>query len=298
MNDVNRRQLVQPTVLAGTDDAPSSGSAAESSAAAPGVTVAEENISAFVPESAAPKGDQTIALVTGATRGIGLETARQLAAKGVFVLMGARDLIVGESRAAALRSTGFNVHAIELDLDNLATVERAASMIEVRYGRLDILVNNAGISMIGEGDGLPGVVSLDAIRRTFNTNFVGTVLVTQKMLQLLRKSPRGRIVNVSSTVGSLGVASDENSKSAHHAFLAYAASKASLNMLTILLAHELGGTAIKVNSVCPGYVMTDMNHGNGDLTVEQGAEPSVRYALLDDDGPTGGFFAADGPRLW
>lgn len=240
--------------------------------------------------------DRKIALVTGATRGLGLETVRQLAAKGVRVLLGARNLEAGEAKAAKFRADGFDVQAIALDLDDAATVERAAKTIEAKYGRLDILINNAGIFL--GGDGVTSSADFQAIQRTFNTNFLGTVMVTQAMLPLVKKSRQGRIVNVSSTIGSLAVSADPNSADPNHAFLGYAASKAALNMMTVQLAHELRNTSVKVNSICPGFVKTDMNNGEGAVTVEEGVTATMRYALLGEDGPSGGFFDSSGHIPW
>jgi NAD(P)-dependent dehydrogenase (short-subunit alcohol dehydrogenase family) len=241
------------------------------------------------------KTDRKIALVTGATRGLGLETARQLAARGVHVLLGARNPATGEAKAAALRAIGLDVHSLILDLDEEETIRLAAKQIEQSCGRLDILINNAGI-FLGDRDGLPSVADPEAVRRTIDLNFIATLRVTQHMLPLLRKSHSGRIVNVSSGVGSLAVNADLDNTGPR--WLGYSASKAALNLLTIQLAHELRATSIKVNSICPGYVKTDMNNGEGLLSVEQGAQASIRFALLGDEGPSGGFFGADSPKAW
>lgn len=241
------------------------------------------------------QSDRKVALVTGATRGIGLETVRQLARRGLRVLLGARDLERGKARAAELTSEGLDVQAIRIDLEDEATIAAAARQIEQEHGRLDVLVNNAGI--VVEGDGFPTKPSAAVLRKTMDTNFIGTVLVTQAMLPLLRRSPRGRIVNVSSTVGSLWWNADPQNPLPDNKWLGYAASKAAVNMLTVDLAYELRDTPIKVNAVCPGYVKTDLSP-NGYLTVEEGARAPVHYGLLGDDGPSGGFFTVDGPQHW
>ncbi|MBR1227679.1 MULTISPECIES: SDR family oxidoreductase [unclassified Bradyrhizobium] len=240
---------------------------------------------------------EKIALVTGATRGLGFETVRQLARKGVFVLLGARDLAAGQEKAEALRSEGLAVDAIEIDLNRPDTIDAAASTIDARFGKLDILVNNAGILLL-DTDDFPSVAPLETLRESYDVNFIGTVIVTQKLLPLIRKASSGRIVNLSSSVGSLWWTGDINNPNPGVKWLGYAASKAAVNMLTVQLAFELKDTPIKVNSVCPGYVMTDLNRGGGYITIEDGVKASVKYALLDDAGPTGQFFNIDGPINW
>lgn len=240
---------------------------------------------------------QKIALVTGATRGLGFETARQLGREGVFILLGARDLASGKEKADALRAEGLAVEAIEIDLNRPDTIDAAASSIGERFGRLDILINNAGILLL-DTDDFPGVVATDAMRETLEVNFIGTVIVTQKMLPLIRQAASGRIVNLSSSVGSLWWNGDPGNPNPHVKWLGYAASKAAVNMLTVQLAFELRDTPIKVNSICPGYVMTDLNRGSGYVTIEDGVKASVKYALLDDAGPSGRFFNTQGPINW
>ncbi|MEO9340495.1 SDR family oxidoreductase [Mesorhizobium sp. SB112] len=240
---------------------------------------------------------EKIALITGATRGLGFETARQLARKGVFVLLGARDLDAGREKAEALRTEGLAVEAIEIDLNRPETIDTAASTIAERFGRLDILVNNAGILLL-DTDDFPSVAPTQTLRESFEVNFIGTVLVTQKMLPVIRKATSGRIVNLSSSVGSLWWNGDSANPTPDVKWLGYAASKAALNMLTVQLAFELRDTPIKVNSVCPGYVMTDLNKGGGYVTIEDGVQASVKYALLDDAGPSGQFFNIEGPIRW
>jgi NAD(P)-dependent dehydrogenase (short-subunit alcohol dehydrogenase family) len=240
---------------------------------------------------------EKIALVTGATRGLGFETVRQLARNGVFVLLGARDLAIGQEKAEALRAQGLAVEAIEIDLNRPETIDAAASTVDEQFGRLDILVNNAGILML-DTDDFPSVAALQTLRETLDVNFIRTVIVTQKLLPLIRKASSGRIVNLSSSVGSLWWNGDPGNPSPNVKWLGYAASKAALNMLTVQLAFELRDTPIKVNSVCPGYVMTDLNKGGGYVTIEDGVRASVKYALLDDTGPTGQFFNTDGPINW
>jgi NAD(P)-dependent dehydrogenase (short-subunit alcohol dehydrogenase family) len=205
--------------------------------------------------------DIRIALVTGANKGIGLEIARQLGMQGMRVLVGARDQDRGQAAAAALAHEGISARDVQLDLTEPATIGSAAADIEAREGRLDILINNAGIT--SSGDGSPGTADLEAVRRTFDTNFFGTLAVTQAMLPLLKRSPSGRIVNVSSGLGSLAYNSDPNSEYAAYRFIGYNTSKAALNMLTVQLAAELKDLGIKVNSADPGYTATDLNRHRG-----------------------------------
>ena len=237
-----------------------------------------------------------IALVTGANRGIGFEVARQLAAAGCTVLLGARNKALGEEAGATLKSEGCDVRYFPIDLDDAAVIAAAAREIEKDFSRLDILVNNAGIA--AQGDGLPSSSSLDAIERDFRVNFLGTVAVTQAMLPLLRKASSARIVNVSSGLGSLTKSGDPAWTHVAAKYLGYAASKAALNMLTVQLAYELQGTSIKVNSVDPGYTATDLNQHRGTQSIPEGAAEIIRCTLLPDDGPTGTFSNAQGVVPW
>ena len=237
-----------------------------------------------------------IALVTGANKGIGFEVARQLALSGCTVLLGARNRVLGEEAAARLKGEGGDVRYLAIDLEDSATIANAAQAIDADFGHLDILVNNAGI--VVQGDGMPSSSSLDAIERTFRVNFLGSVAVTQAMLPLLRKAPSAGIVNVSSGLGSLTKSGDPAWTHVAAKYLGYAASKAALNMLTVQLAWELRDTAIKVNSVDPGYTATDLNHHQGTQTIPEGAAEIIRLALLADDGPTGTFSNTQGIIPW
>ena len=237
-----------------------------------------------------------IALVTGANKGIGLEIARQLAQAGHRVLLGARAPERGTAAAAGLAEEGLDVRFVPLDLADPASIDAAASWIEAEVGRLDVLVNNAGIAV--PGDALPGSASLEAVRRTFDTNFFGTLAVTQAMLPLLRKSAAGRIVNVSSGLGSLTLNADPTWDFAAVKPIGYNASKAAMNMMTVQLAAELQDAGIKVNSADPGFTATDLNDHRGHQTAPEGAAAAVRLALLPDDGPTGGFFSAERAEPW
>jgi len=237
-----------------------------------------------------------IALITGANKGIGFETARQIAKTGATVLLGARNAALGEEAAAKLRAENLDVHFLPIDITKVDTIAAAAQTIAADFGHLDILVNNAGIAV--PGDGAPSTVTLDVIHRTLDTNFIGAVAVTQAMLPLLRKSSSARIVNVSSGLGSLTQQGDPNYGFSFAKFLAYSASKAALNMFTVHLAHELRETTIKVNSSDPGYTATDLNHNSGHQTIPEGAAETIRLALLPDDGPTGTYSDSAGIVPW
>ena len=228
-----------------------------------------------------------IALVTGATRGIGLETVRQLAAAGVHTLLAGRDRGKAVEAALKLQADGLPVEAIALDVTDADSVLLAANQVRERHGRLDILVNNAGVFR-DAFDRTPSEQSLSAWRDTFDTNLFGVIATTQAFLPLLHASDAGRIVNVSSLLGSLAEHQDPASAIYEYKVPAYNVSKTALNAWTVHLAHELRATPIKVNAIHPGSVKTDMN-ANGDLDIETGAKSSVEMALLGADGPTGSF---------
>ncbi len=228
-----------------------------------------------------------IALVTGATRGIGLETVRQLAAQGVHTLLAGRDRGRAVDAALKLQAEGLPVEAIALDVTDQASIDAAAAEVERKHGRLDILVNNAGIFR-EDFERAPSSQPLQAWRETFDTNLFGLVATTQAFLPLLRKSPAGRIVNLSSSLASLALHTDPDSDIYALKVPAYDASKTAVNAWTVHLAHELRDTPIKVNAVDPGSVKTDMN-AHGELDVATGAKGSVMMALLDASGPTGSY---------
>ncbi|WP_239018127.1 SDR family oxidoreductase [Sphingomonas flavalba] len=237
-----------------------------------------------------------IALVTGANKGIGFEIARQLAEAGVTILLGARNFERGKTAAADLSSAGLSAEYIKLDLNDESSIAAAAAEIAAKHERLDILVNNAGI--VDAADGPPSTASTTAVRRIMETNFIGTLAVTQAMLPLLRKSQAGRIVNLATTLGSLTINGDPSSPYYSSRLIGYNASKAALNMLTVQLAAELKGTPIVVNSVCPGYVKTDLTGNSGFMTPEEGARLPVEYALLGQDAVSGCFVEPDGDTPW
>lgn len=228
-----------------------------------------------------------IALVTGATRGIGFETVRQLASQGVHVLLAGRDRSKAVEASLKLQSEGLSVEAIALDVTQPASIAAAAKDVAQKHGRLDILVNNAGVFR-DDMQRKPSEQSLETWRETFDTNVFGVVATTQAFLPLLKLAPSARIVNVSSLLGSVAANADPASPIYDFKVPAYNVSKSAVNAWTVQLAHELRDTKIKVNAVHPGSVKTDMNAG-GELDVADGAKTSVRMALLDDAGQSGGF---------
>lgn len=231
-----------------------------------------------------------VALISGANKGIGLETARQLGKQGVTILVGARDLAKGEAAAAELKKEGVDAIPVKFDVVDSADIKAAVEKVEKDFGKLDILINNAGVMFEPIGGNNTSTVSEDLVRRTFDTNFFSAVAVTQAFLPLLKKSDAGRIVNVSSILGSLTLHATEGSPIYEAKALAYDASKAALNSFTVHLAHELKGTNIKVNSAHPGWVKTDMGTDAAPMDVVDGAKTEVELATLGANGPTGGFF--------
>jgi len=228
----------------------------------------------------------TIALVTGANRGIGLATARQFGARGWTVLVAARDAARGREAERALRAEGADARFVPLDVIDEASVAAAAELVEREYGQLDVLVNNAGI-VRADGSALPSETTLATLREVYETNVFGVVAVTNAFLPLLRKAPAARIVNVSSEVGSIAAMTDPQGALSELTSVPYPSSKAALNMVTAMYAKELRDTAIKVNAANPGYCATDFNHHSGFRTAEEGAEVSVHLATLPADGPSG-----------
>ncbi len=229
-----------------------------------------------------------VALITGANKGIGLETARQLGQQGIKVLIGARNEERGKEAEAKLKSEGIDAEYIHLDLADEKSHSEAAKYIDEKFGKLDILVNNAGIWLEGPEVKSASNVSLDVFRKTFDTNFFDQIKITQTFLPLVKKSEAGRIVNLSSALGSNALHADPSSQIWNFKVPAYDASKAALNSYTIHLAYELKDTPIKVNAVHPGSVGTDMNI-NGELGLAEGAQTSVEMATLPADGFTGKF---------
>jgi NAD(P)-dependent dehydrogenase (short-subunit alcohol dehydrogenase family) len=229
-----------------------------------------------------------IALITGANKGIGLETARLLGAQDMTVLVGARDVERGRAAAQTLRDSGADARFVQLDVTDAKSVQQAAEWIETEFGRLDVLVNNAGTSSVARRGFPPSQTSLADMRAVYEINVFGVVAVTNAMLPLLRQAPAARIVNVSSEVGSITAESDPaHPLSQMPASVQYPSSKAALNMITVMYAKELRDTPIKVNAANPGFTATDFNDHRGFRTAAEGAEPTVYLATLPDDGPSG-----------
>jgi NAD(P)-dependent dehydrogenase (short-subunit alcohol dehydrogenase family) len=234
-----------------------------------------------------------VALITGANKGIGYEVAHQLGVQGMTVLVGARDPRRGTEAEAALRALGVDAHHVALDVTDDESIAQAAKHIEEEYGRLDVLVNNAAITGGSWGEG-PSQTALSTLRQVYETNVFGVVAVTNAMLPLLRRAPAGRIVNVSSEVGSINATLDPEGPLWHMVGIPYTSSKTALNMITAQYAKELWATPIKVNAANPGYCATDLNNNSGFRTPAQGAEAIVHLATLPGDGPTGSFYG----HLW
>jgi NAD(P)-dependent dehydrogenase (short-subunit alcohol dehydrogenase family) len=235
------------------------------------------------------KPSKKVALITGANKGIGYEIARQLGSQGITVYIGSRNESRGITSVNRLVTEGIDARPVIIDLNDSGSIDDAARMIKTEHGYLDILVNNAGI--IDPADSSPGSTSINAIKRTFETNFFGTFMVTQAMLPLLLCASNARIVNISSGLGSLTLNQDPDWEFADTKLIGYNSSKAALNMLTVQLAWELRNTSIKVNSANPNFTDTELVPGaHGGRPVSDGARTAVGLALLAEDGPSGGFF--------
>ncbi|QDQ98824.1 SDR family NAD(P)-dependent oxidoreductase [Tomitella fengzijianii] len=240
-----------------------------------------------------------IALVTGGNKGIGREIAAQLAGQGHTVIIGARSQERGDKTAAELRALGGEVTSVALDVTDSESVAAAAAAVKARHGRLDALINNAGIShqpgadFIGQ---LPGSADVDHVRHVFETNVFGVITVTSAFLPLLRASDAPRIVNISSSAGSLAAISDFSNTDP--IALGYVPSKTALTAVTMMYARDLHAEGILVNAVCPGFVATDLNDHHGTGTPQDGARQAVAMATIAADGPTGTFTDSAGPVAW
>ena len=241
-----------------------------------------------------------IALITGANKGIGLETARQLGKEGVTIIAAARNKEKGIAATEQLKSDGIDAEFLQLDVDNDADIQFAYDYISNKYGKLDILVNNAGIQVESTEWGInnTATISEKALRETLDTNFFNVVKLTNTLLPLIRKSENGRIVNLSSILGSLNLHSDPNSPIYSSKLFAYDTSKTALNSYTVHLAAALADTNIKVNSVHPGWVKTDMGTDAAPMEIIDGAKTSVALSLLEADGPTGKYIHLGNELPW
>ena len=240
---------------------------------------------------------QQIAIITGANKGIGLETARQFGNDGMHVIIAARNLEAANRAAEVLTAEGISAAPLQLDVTDKNSIEAAVERVSAQYDHLDVLVNNAGI-MKDAFDKAPSQQSLDIWRQTFETNLFGAVAVTQGFLPLLRKAPAARIVNVSSILGSMAANVDPTSAFYNFKIPAYNISKTALNAWTVHLAYELRDTPIKVNAAHPGFVKTDLHGVDAPLSPQQGAETSVYLATLPEDGPSGSFFQGREVQPW
>jgi len=239
-----------------------------------------------------------VAFITGANRGLGLETARILGKQGITVILGSRELDKGKAAAEKLRAEGAkSVEAVRFDVNKAADHKEIYDYIAKKYGKLDMLINNAGV--MDEGTKRPSAgspfnstsaISAEHLRKTFDTNFFQVVALTQTLLPLIKKAPAGRIVNLSSILGSLTLHADPKSPIYDKKSFAYDASKTALNAFTVHLAQELHDTPIKVNSAHPGWVKTDMGGKEAPMELAEGGKTSAQLATLGADGPSGGFF--------
>lgn len=226
-----------------------------------------------------------IAVITGANKGIGFEIAKGLHERGVTVLAGSRSEERGRKAAAEI-----GAEFLQLDVTDPDSVAAAAKEVEDRYGRLDILVNNAGIAL-ADGDWNTSELTLATARKVFEVNFFGVLSVTNAFLPLIRRAEAGRIVNVSSELGSLGTITDPDFPFGEMQTGAYGASKTALNSLTVSYSKELRGTPIRINAVTPGYTATDLNNHQGPRTPAEGARSAIDAALAGDDAPNGAFLS-------
>ena len=241
--------------------------------------------------------EKKVALITGANKGIGFEIGRQLGKLGFTVVLAARDQAKVDSAAEQLRGEGLDVQGTRLDITDPSTAGEAARWLDERFGRLDVLVNNAGIGPEFATGTRPSELDLAMLKETYETNVFGAFTVIRALLPLMRKSASARIINQSSTLGSLGVLSDPASPYYGNNLVAYNSSKSALNGLTVAFAKDLAGDRISVNSVCPGWVKTDMGSEAAPRSVEQGAAIAVKLATMDEP-PTGKFHDDAGEIAW
>jgi NAD(P)-dependent dehydrogenase (short-subunit alcohol dehydrogenase family) len=238
-----------------------------------------------------------IALVTGANKGIGFETARQLAQQKITVLVGSRDAAKGQAATKVLRDQDLDARALTIDVNNSVSIRQAADYVAREFGHLDILINNAGV-MLDDPAKKVSEQSLETWRTTFDTNLFGLIATTQVFLPLLRKSDAGRIVNLSSILGSNTLHRDPASPIYDFKVPAYNVSKSAVNAWTVQLAYELRDTLIKVNAAHPGWVKTEMGGEGAQMEIPDGAKTSVALATLPADGPSGAYIHLDEPLPW
>ncbi len=241
-----------------------------------------------------------IALITGANKGIGFETARQLGKEGITIIAASRNKENGIKAVAELNAEGIDAEFLQLDVDNDKDIQFAYDHINNKYGKLDILVNNAGIQVESDNWAINNSADIDekVLRQTLDTNFFNVVKLTNTLLPLIRKSDAGRIVNLSSILGSLGLHADPNSPIYGSKLFAYDTSKTALNSYTIHLAAALADTNIKVNSAHPGWVKTDMGSDAAPMEIADGAKTSVALSLLDANGPSGKYIHLGSELPW
>lgn len=232
-----------------------------------------------------------VAFITGGNRGIGFETAKRLGELGIDIVIGVRDLSKGVKAVNELEALGIEARAIVYDADKAETADSVYEYLDKHYGKLDILVNNAGVAIEQlMGGNNSSTLPADILQQTFQTNLFSVVTLTQKLLPLIKKAPEGRIVNLSSILGSLTLHSMPNSPIEPAKAFAYNASKTALNAYTVHLAHELKDTQIKVNSAHPGWVKTELGGPHAPMEIADSYKTSVYLATLDSNGPNGGFF--------
>ena len=241
--------------------------------------------------------DKKVALITGANKGIGFEIGRQLGNHGFSVVLAARDEGRVAEAAERLRGEGLDVQGVRLDVTDPSTAEAAAKWVDETFGRLDVLINNAGIALDASAGVRPSGLELAMLKETYETNVFGAFAVIRAFLPLLRKSASARIINQSSTLGSLTTLSDPGTPYYGNNLLAYNSSKSALNGLTLALSKDLAGDRISVNSVCPGWVKTDMGSDAAPRSVDQGAAIAVKLATMDEP-PTGKFLDDAGEIPW
>ncbi len=241
-----------------------------------------------------------IALITGANKGIGFETAKQLGKQGIAVIIGSRNKERGEKAVTDLKAESIDAEFLKLDVDDAADIQNAYDFISSKYGKLDILINNAGIQIEQDGFGANTTATTEeaVLKQTFATNFFNVVKLTNTLLPLIKKSDAGRIVNLSSILGSLTLHADPNSPIYASKLFSYNASKTALNAYTVHLAAALTDTNIKVNSGHPGWVKTDLGSDAAPMLVDEGAKTSVQLSLLESNGPTGKFFHLEQELPW